>query len=146
MQGTSSFSIRSNDAKELTKMFQSNQLESYCGPKDFLNDPQNSYWKKYDSESFANGWQRCRIKSLTENDPEMMEECAELGKFLNVIIKEVRKISLFTCICCRLLQSDRKSAFWNHRLCRFKEDKSAVAMILRTKVEQLVEILSFPWR
>jgi hypothetical protein len=80
IDGTSSFSVRSNDAKELTKMFRSNQLESYGGPKEFLNDPQNSYWKKYDSESFANGWQRCRIKSLTENDPEMMEECAELGK------------------------------------------------------------------
>jgi hypothetical protein len=79
-EGSSSFSVRSNDAKELTKKFRSNQLELYGGPKEFLNDPQNSYWKKYDADSFANGWQRCRIKALTDPDPELMGETAELGK------------------------------------------------------------------
>jgi hypothetical protein len=78
-EGSSSFSIRSNDGKGLIEKFRSNQLEIYGGPKGFLNDPQNSYWKKYDAGSFANGWQRCRIKALTKPDSELMEETAKLG-------------------------------------------------------------------
>jgi hypothetical protein len=85
-EGSSSFSLRNNDAKELTQMFQSNQLESYNGPKEFLSDPQNSYWKKYDPVSFANGWQRCRYKAMSEPSPEMMEETAELSKCSNMFL------------------------------------------------------------
>jgi hypothetical protein len=75
LEGSASFSIRSEDAKKLIQKFRSNQLQSCGGPKEFLNDPQNSYWKKkYDAESFANGWQCCRIKASTEKDAVMIKQ------------------------------------------------------------------------